>query len=53
MGDINGDAVVDGNIPQASGEFDTLIGNQIMMMFGAIALVAFGSSMVVMYNKRR
>lgn len=53
MGDINGDAVVDGNIPQASGEFDALIGNQIMMMFGAIALVAFGSSMVVMYNKRR
>ena len=53
MGDINGDAVVDGNIPQASGEFDALIGNQIMMMFAAIALLAFGSSMVVMYNKRR
>lgn len=53
QGDINGDAVVDGDIPQASGELDALIGNQLMFIFGLIALTAFGTSFVYMYKKQR
>lgn len=52
-GSVNGDAVVDGNIPQASGELDALFGNNLMLIFGLIALIAFGSSFSVMYYKRR
>jgi hypothetical protein len=51
-GSVNGDAVVDGNIPQASGELDALLGNNLMLIFGLLALVAFGSSFSVMYFKK-
>lgn len=52
-GDINGDAVVDENIPQASGVFDELIGNNLMMMFGLLALLVFIGSSVMVYNRNR
>jgi len=52
-GSVNGDAVVDDNIPQAAGTFDELIGNNLMMLFGLIALGAFLSSSAVMYLKNR
>lgn len=52
-GDVNGDAVVDEDIPQASGELDALFGNQLMLIFGLIAIAAFGTSFVYMYKKQR
>lgn len=53
-GSVNGDAVVDENIPQAAGTFDELIGNNLMMIFGVLALLAlFGSSTVVYLKNRR
>ncbi len=52
-GSVNGDAVVDENIPQAAGSFDELIGNKLMMLFGLIALGAFLSSSTVVYLKNR
>lgn len=52
-GSVNGDAVVDENIPQASGTFDEIFGNKLMMFFGLIALVAFGSSSAVVYFKNK
>lgn len=52
-GDVDGDAVVDGNIPQASGELDAIFGNTLMMIFGIIAVIAFGSSSAYMYYSKR
>ncbi len=54
LGSVNGDAVVDQNIPQAAGTFDELIGNNLMMVFGLLALLAFiiSSSVVYLKNKR-
>ncbi len=53
-GSVNGDAVVDSNIPQAAGTFDQLIGNNLMMLFGILALMAFlGSSTFVYFKNRR
>ncbi|HBB64979.1 MAG: hypothetical protein UR49_C0024G0006 [candidate division WS6 bacterium GW2011_GWF2_33_92] len=52
-GTVNGDAVVDEDIPQAAGAFDTLFGNQLMMLFGLIALIAFGVSSSVVYIKNK
>lgn len=52
-GSVNGDAVVDENIPQAAGTFDELIGNNLMMLFGLIALGAFISSSTVVYLKNK
>ena len=54
LGSVNGDAVVDENIPQAAGTFDELIGNNLMMVFGLLALLAFviSSSVVYLKNKR-
>lgn len=52
-GSVNGDAVVDDNIPQAAGTFDELIGNNLMMIFGLIALIAFFSSSTVVYLKNK
>ncbi len=52
-GSVNGDAVVDKNIPQAAGTFDELIGNELMMLFGLIALGAFISSSAVVYLKNK
>ena len=52
-GDVDGDAVVDEDIPQASGELDALFGNQLMLIFGLIAMAAFGTSFVYMYKKHR
>lgn len=52
-GSVNGDAVVDENIPQASGTFDEIFGNNLMMFFGLIALVAFGTSSTVVYLKNK
>lgn len=53
-GSVNGDAVVDQNIPQAAGTFDELVGNNLMMIFGILALLAFitSSSVVYLKNKR-
>lgn len=53
-GSVNGDAVVDVNIPQAAGTFDELIGNNLMMIFGLLALISFIGSSTVSYlrNKR-
>ncbi len=53
-GSVNGDAVVDENIPQAAGTFDELIGNNLMMIFGLLALISFIGSSTVSYlrNKR-
>ncbi len=53
-GDVNGDAVVDENIPQAAGTFDELIGNNLMMLFGLLALFGFIGSSTYSYirNKR-
>lgn len=54
-GSINGDAVagVSDDIPQAAGEFDMLIGNNLMLLFGVIAMVAFGISYVYVNKKYR
>jgi hypothetical protein len=54
-GDINGDAVagVSDDIPQAAGELDTLIGNQLMILFGVLAVIAFGTSYAYSYRKNR
>ncbi len=52
-GDVNGDAVVDGNLPQAAGELDALFGNNLMMVFALIAVLAFGSSSVYLYYSKR
>lgn len=52
-GSVNGDAVVDANIPQAAGTFDELIGNKLMILFGLIALGAFLSSGAVVYLKNK
>lgn len=52
-GSVNGDAVVDENIPQAAGEFDALFGNQLMSLFALIALVAFSSTSAFLYYKRK
>lgn len=52
-GSVNGDAVIDSNLPQASGEFDFLFGNQLMMFFALIALVGFSSSSAILYYKRK
>jgi len=52
-GDVNGDAVVDENIPQAAGTLDELFGNNLMMIFGLIALVSFFSSSAVLYLKNK
>lgn len=54
-GDINGDAVagVSDDIPQASGEFDALIGNQLMLIFAVVAVIAFGASYTYMYRKNK
>jgi len=52
-GSVNGDAVVDENIPQAAGTFDELIGNNLMMLFGILALIAFISSSTVVYLKNK
>lgn len=52
-GSVNGDAVVDENIPQAAGTFDELIGNNLMMLFGVLALMAFIGSSTVVYLKNR
>ena len=52
-GSVNGDAVVDENIPQAAGTFDELIGNNLMMVFGILALIAFASSSTVVYLKSK
>lgn len=52
-GSINGDAVVDANIPQAAGTFDELIGNNLMMIFGLLALIAFVGSSAVTYIKNK
>ena len=52
-GSVNGDAVVDENIPQAAGTFDELIGNNLMMLFGILALIAFISSSAVVYLKNK
>lgn len=52
-GSVNGDAVVDENIPQAAGTFDELIGNSLMMIFGLLALVGFVTSSTVVYIKNK
>lgn len=54
-GSINGDAVagVSDDIPQAAGEFDTLIGNKLMLVFGVIAMAAFGISYTFVNKKYR
>lgn len=52
-GSVNGDAVVDENIPQAAGTFDELIGNNLMMIFGLLALFAFVGSSTVSYLKNK
>ncbi len=52
-GSVNGDAVVDENIPQAAGTFDELIGNNLMMLFGVLALIAFLGSSTVSYLKNK
>ena len=52
-GSVNGDAVVDENIPQASGTFDEIFGNNLMMLFGLIALLAFSTSSTVVYLKNK
>lgn len=52
-GSVNGDAVVDSNIPQAAGTFDELIGNNLMMVFGLLALIAFIGSSTVTYIKNK
>ncbi|MGI6423530.1 MAG: Ig-like domain-containing protein [Candidatus Dojkabacteria bacterium] len=54
LGSVNGDAVVDENIPQASGELDVLLGNSLMMVFAIVALLAFATSFLSLsYHKRR
>ncbi len=52
-GSVNGDAVVDENIPQAAGTFDELFGNNLMMLFGILAFIAFVSSSTVVYFKNK
>lgn len=52
-GDVNGDAVVDEDIPQAAGTFDEIFGNKLMMLFGIIALIAFSTSSTVVYLKNK
>jgi len=52
-GDVNGDAVIDEDIPQAAGTFDEIFGNQLMMLFGIIALLAFSTSSTFVYLKNR
>ena len=55
-GSINGDAVSgvsNENIPQAAGELDTFIENQIMLIFAVIAIIAFGVSYTYAYKKNR
>lgn len=52
-GEINGDAVVDENIPQASGELDILFGNQLMFVFAIVALVIFSTRLVYLYKRNR
>ena len=52
-GDVNGDAVVDEDIPQASGTFDEIFANNLMMLFGIIALIAFSTSSTFVYLKNR
>ena len=52
-GNVNGDAVVDQNIPQAAGTFDELVGNNLMMIFGMLALLAFIASSSAVYLKNR
>lgn len=52
-GSVNGDAVIDANLPQAAGELDFLIGNQLMMIFALIALVTFTSTTGILYYKRK
>lgn len=55
-GDVNGDAVVDvqdGDIPQAAGTLDEMLGNTLMMIFGLMALVALMGSSTFVYLKDR
>jgi hypothetical protein len=52
-GSVNGDAVVDENIPQAAGTLDDLFANNLMMIFGLIALVALFASSSVVYLKNK
>lgn len=52
-GDVNGDAVIDTNIPQAAGELDFLMANNLMMLFGLLAIFALMGSSTVMYLKNK
>lgn len=53
FGDVDGDAIIDDKIPQASGTLDELFGNTMMMVFGLIALIAFATSSAVVYKKNK
>ena len=52
-GDVNGDAVIDENIPQASGTFDSIYANTLMLIFGLIASVSLIGSASFVYLKNR
>jgi hypothetical protein len=56
--DVNGDAIsdmVDGELPVAAGELEEamtyILGNNLMMIFGILALAGFSTSSSVMYKK--
>ncbi|NLZ24710.1 hypothetical protein GX888_03145 [Candidatus Dojkabacteria bacterium] len=52
-GDVDGDAVVNERIPQASGTLDALLSNRVMTFFGLVAIFAFLTSSIVVYKKQR
>lgn len=50
--DVNGDAATDENIPQADGELSLLIDNNLMLVFGILALISFIASATFVLKKK-
>lgn len=57
MDDLDGDGVVDENLPVAGGDLDSalseLFGNRLMVVFGLLALVCFMCSSVVVFVRNK